>query len=44
MYGYMSWPGTNSFKEEVSMFFEYFKEQIDEVMKKIEQAEDIILA
>ena len=40
MYGYMAWPGAYSFKEEVSLFLEYFKEQIDEVMKKIEQMED----
>ena len=40
MYGYMAWPGTYSFKEEISLLLKYFKEQIDEVMRKIEQAED----
>ena len=33
MYGYMAWPGTYSFKEEISLLLKYFKEQIDEVMK-----------
>lgn len=42
MYSYIVWPGTYSFKEEVSMFLKYFKEQIDEVMKKIEETEDAI--
>lgn len=41
MYGYMAWPGVYSFKEEISLFLEYFKEQINEVMKKIEEAEDL---
>lgn len=40
MYGYTIWPGAYSFKEELSLFLEYFKEQVDEVMKKIEEAED----
>ena len=40
MYGYTIWPGAYSFKEEISLFLEYFKEQINEVMKKIEEAED----
>ncbi len=40
MYGYIAWPGAYSFKEEISLFLEYFKEQIDEVMKKIEETED----
>ncbi len=40
MFGYTAWPGAYSFKEEISLFLEYFKKQIDEVMKKIEQAED----
>ncbi len=42
MYGYMAWPGAYSFKEEISLFLEYFKEQINEVMKKIEETEDAI--
>ena len=40
MFGYMAWPGTYSFKEEISLLLKYFKEQIDEVMKNIEQEED----
>ena len=43
MYGYVAWPGTYSFKEEVGMFLEYLKKQIDEIMKKIEEAEDATL-
>lgn len=42
MYGYTLWPGAYSFKEELSLFLEYFKEQVDEVMKKIEQTEDLV--
>lgn len=39
MYGYMIWPGAYSFKEEVGLFTEYLKEQIDDLLKKIEEAE-----
>ena len=39
MYGYMIWPGAYSFKEEVGLFMEYLKEQIDDLLKKIEDAE-----
>lgn len=39
MYGYMIWPGAYSFKEEVGLFMEYLKEQIDYLLKKIEEAE-----
>ncbi|CCX80454.1 unknown [Clostridium sp. CAG:715] len=42
MYGYISWPGVYSFKEELGLFLKYCKEQIDEVMKKIEETEDIV--
>ena len=42
MYGYISWPGVYSFKEELGMFMEYLREQIDEVMKKIEETEDLV--
>lgn len=42
MYGYIAWPGTYSFKEEIGLFLEYLKEQINEVMEKIEAAEDAI--
>ena len=39
MYGYMIWPGAYSFKEEGGLFMEYLKEQIDDLLKKIEEAE-----
>ena len=42
MYGYISWPGVYSFKEELGLFLEYVKEQIDDIMKKIEETEDAI--
>lgn len=42
MYGYVAWPGAYSFKEEISLFLEYCKEQINEVMKKIEETEDCL--
>ncbi len=42
MYGSIAWPGTYSFKEEIGLFLEYLKEQINEVMEKIEAAEDEI--
>ena len=35
MYGYISWPGVYSFKEEIGMFMEYLREQM-RIMKKIE--------
>lgn len=40
MYSYMLWPGAYSFKDEIGLFMKYLKEQIDELMKKIEEAED----
>ena len=42
MYGYIAWPGVYSFKEELGLFLEYCKEQIDDVMKKIEETEDLV--
>ena len=42
MQNYTVWPGTYSFKEEIGLFLEYFREQIEEVMKKIEETEDAI--
>lgn len=36
----MLWPGAYSFKDEIGLFMKYLKEQIDELMKKIEEAED----
>ena len=42
MFGYITWPGVYSFKEEISLFLEYLKEEIDDVMKKIEETEDLV--
>ena len=42
MFGYITWPGLYSFNEEISLFLEYLKEEIDDVMKKIEETEDIV--
>ena len=39
-YEYMMWPGAYSFKNEISLFLEYIKEEIDDIMKKIEETED----
>ena len=43
MNGYITWPGVYSFKEELCLFLKYVKEQIDEVMKKIEETEDAVV-
>lgn len=40
MYGFVAWPGAYSFKNEIGLFLKYIKEQIDDLMKKIEDAED----
>ncbi len=42
MYGYTAWPGAYSFKEEIGLFLEYVREQIDDLIKKIEQTEEAI--
>jgi len=42
MYRYTVWPGAYSFKNEVSMFFEYIREQFEELMKKINNTEKAI--
>ena len=36
MYGYVAWPGAYSFKEEISLFMAYCKEQIEETEDAIE--------
>ena len=33
------WPGAYSFKEEIGLFMTFLKEQIDEILTKIEEAE-----
>lgn len=42
MYGYTAWPGAYSFKEEIGLFLEYVREQVDDLIKKIEQTEEAI--
>ena len=42
MYGYISWPGIYSFKEEIGLFLDYLKEEIEKIMKKIEETEDLV--
>ncbi len=36
MFNCWVWPGAYSFKEEIELFLKYIKEQIDEVLKKID--------
>ena len=42
MYKYLIWPGVYSFKDELSLFLLYVKEQFSEVVKKIKKAEQVI--
>ena len=39
MYKYTVWPGAYSFKEEISLFVLYFKEQLDDLINQIEETE-----
>ena len=39
MYKYTVWPGAYSFKEEIRLFVLYFKEQLDDLINKIEETE-----
>lgn len=39
MYAYTVWPGAYSFKEEIGLFITFMKEQIDDLLKKIEETE-----
>ncbi len=41
MYKYCIWPGTYSFKQEIGLFLKYIREQIDELMKKIDEADKL---
>lgn len=38
MYRYSFWPGMYSFKNEIYLFLQYIKDEIDALMKKIEPA------
>ena len=40
MYNYLIWPGACDFKQEISLFGQYIKEQIDLLVLKIENAEN----
>ena len=42
MYGYIAWPGVYSFKEEIRLFMKYIKEQIEDILVKIEETEAAI--
>lgn len=42
MYGYTVWPGAYSFKEEIGLFMVFIKEQVDDLIKKIEETEKAI--
>lgn len=42
MYKYSVWPGAYSFKEEINLFVLYIKEQIDDLINKIEETEKAI--
>lgn len=39
MYAYTFWPGAYSFKEEIGLFISFIKEQVDDLVEKIEQTE-----
>ena len=39
MYGYIAWPGVYSFKDEIGLLMKYFKEQIEDILRKIEETE-----
>ncbi len=42
MYESYSWPGAYSFKSEIKLFVQWFKELFDGVLKKIEETEEKI--
>lgn len=44
MYGYTVWPGAYSFREEIGLFIEFVKQQIDDLAEKIEQTEKALEA
>ncbi len=39
MYYYSVWPGAYSFKNEIKLFTAWFKNQMDIIIKKIEETE-----
>ena len=42
MYGYIACPGVYTFKEEIALFMKYIKEQIEDILVKIEETEAAI--
>ena len=42
MYESYSWPGAYSFKGEIKLFVSWFKEQVDCLLKKIEDTEQML--
>jgi hypothetical protein len=42
MYKYAIWPGAYSFKNEIGLFLEYFKERLQFLIKQIEETEKAI--
>ena len=36
---YLIWPGAYSFKQEIKLFIEWFKDQIDTILYKINETE-----
>jgi len=42
MYQSYAWPGAYSFKSEIKMFVNWFKGQVDGLLKKIEETESKI--
>lgn len=43
MYRYAVWPGAYSFKNEVGLFLEYFKDRLQCLIKQIEETEKAIV-
>ena len=39
MYYNSVWPGAYSFKNEIKLFIEFFRQQLDIIIKKIEETE-----
>lgn len=42
MYQYNVWPSAYSFKEEIGLFLEYFKEKLNYLIEQIEETEKAI--
>ena len=43
MYRYTIWPGAYSFKNEIGLFLEFFKDKLFCLIKKIEETEKAII-